>query len=223
MKIAAKVLLPVFVALFSVSSVSAQAAEKKAKTTMPLADVGADIEVPTSVQDVMDKLAEASGDMTVEDLNEARAAAVKLEMLLDIEQKLTDLTKVRKARDEIKTGGMSSLANALPPEAFIAPLNGASIPAYIPPVVSSPPVSSPPPVKVDQGPRKVDILRISGIAGQYVAAYKFNGEDRQIRAGDKMDDGSLVASISPRGVVLSKNNKREVLPVKGAPQVFGVR
>jgi hypothetical protein len=221
MKIAAKVLLPVFVALFGVSSVSAQVAEKKAKTTMPLADVGADIEVPTSVQDVMDKLTEASGDMTVEDLNEARAAAVKLEMLLDIEQKLTDLTKVRKTRDELKIGGVSSVANALPPEAFMVPVNSA-IPAYTPSTVSAP-VYTPPPVKVDQGPRKVDISRISGIAGQYVAAYKFNGEDRQIRAGDKMDDGSLVASISPRGVVLSKNKERVVLPVKGAPQVFGVR
>lgn len=213
MKIVAKLLLPA-IAFLALSSVSMEVSAKKSKLdTMPLEDVESDVEIPGSVQEVVNKLNGASGDLSMEDLNQAREAVAKLEVLLDIEKKLTDLTRVRKERDEMQ--GASSQVVGMLPDNVWKPASDIQIP-------SAPSVFSP--VKpVVEGPKEVDILQIFGAGGKYVATYKDGSLQKRLSVGDKLEDGSRVSYISQRGVVLVKGKKRLILPVKGVGHVFGAR
>ncbi|HBM91176.1 MAG TPA: hypothetical protein DD400_04805 [Rhodospirillaceae bacterium] len=165
-------------------------------------------EVPSSVKDVVERLNETTDDLTLDDLNAARAAVAKLEALLDIEKKLTDIAKVRQDREEVEN----------PPVVDPVPMSALYQP---PPMGAMPPVTR---SFSKGGPKEVDIERITGAAGRYAATYKDGmGEKHTIRKGDKMKDGSLVKAISRRGVTLSKNKKLVTLRVKDVNNIFGVK
>ncbi len=188
--------------------------------------------VPDSVKSVIKKLNTATQDVTLDDLNSAREAVVKLDVLIDIEKRLNDLTTLRLEREEKNA---TSLAAALPASALGLPSKSASKTAapMLPLAPMMEPVSMPkittsvapkavlaPPVQKE--PNSVDVVRISGARGSYAATIKeTDGKTKQVRQGDKLSDGSLVTAVSREGVTLSLNSKTKTLPVKGSPQVFG--
>ncbi len=165
-------------------------------------------EVPSSVRKVVEKLNETTDDLTLDDLNDARAAVAKLEALLDIEKKLTDIAKIRQDREEVEN---PPVVNPVPMSALYQP----------PPMGNMPPMARPP---SRGGPEEVEVERITGASGKYVATYKDPmGEKHTVRKGDKMKDGSMVKAISRRGVTLSKNKKVVTLRVKDVNNIFGVK
>lgn len=220
---------------------SASAAETKKvggddKSDIPMTSP----KVPDSVKGVVSRLNDATKDVTLEDLNSAREAVVKLDVLIDIEKRLNDLSSLRREREE-KAG--APLAGAIPASALGLPgaRGNMPIPALLPsgmpssipfPGVTGPSISAPSmpsvpgpsAVSVPTGPSTVEVSRITGASGRYVASIKeADGRIVQVREGEKLADGSKVISISRDGLTLSKDKKKKTIQVKDVPTVFGAR
>jgi len=174
--------------------------------------------VPDSVKKAVNKLSNATDDVTLDNLNTAREAVVKLDVLIDIEKRLNDLAKLRKDRadkEEIATAIPSSALQ--PPPLTITPTGVISyqpqqpaVPAVTPSVLAM--------------PAKVEVLRISGASGHYTAQIKeMDGAPKRVNVGDKLLDGSTVNAISRQGVTLTSNNKNRTIQVKDINTVFGGR
>lgn len=200
-------------------------------------------DIPDSVKGVIDRLNSTTDDVSLEDLNEAREAVVKLDVLIDIEKRLTDLSKIRQERAPKVP---AALAAAIPASALGVPAeNKASskhspTPAPSENFFSSPGASSDaflssmegmsPDQKVAfssamaqaKGKASLDVLQIWGATGDYSAKIKEgSGKEKTYREGDKLSDGSKIVSISRNGVtLLMKNNKRETFRVKNVTKVF---
>lgn len=176
--------------------------------------------VPASVKGVVKRLNTATKDVTIEDLNSAREAVIKLDVLIDIEKRLNDLTTLRQEREE-KEGSFSgdipagALGGKMPPPS----LSLSAFPNSTPPSV--PPVSMP----LIVSEQEIDVTKIMGAAGRYVASIKTaSGESRQVKAGDKLPDGSIIDSVSRHGVtVLFPSKKKTTFQVKDVGAVFGGR
>ncbi len=212
-------------------------AVKAGKDTAP-AMVSAPGGVPDSVRGVIDRLNTATKDVTLEDLNEAREAVVKLDVLIDIEKRLNDLTKLRNERQAKMTGAVAAISGALPASALGAPVSSVPAPSMNASDLLSGPFSTdvllPPSFKKDGGevsdvseaPRSsttLEVSRILGAAGSYVAVIKERGKTKRVREGDKLADGGRVTSISRDGLTFSRNGKTETLQVKDVSRVFSSR
>lgn len=194
--------------------------------------------VPDSVNSIVKRLNTATQDVTLEDLNAAREAVVKLDVLIDIEKRLNDLSSLRREREEKSA---SALAAVLPASALglpsparggmspfptmpaqagglpTNPLSGASVPGFggVAPVVTPPVIT---------GPTDYEVVRILGSGGRYVATIKESeNKIKRIREGDKLGDGSRVEAVTRSSVTLVKNAKTKTLHVKDVMQVFGSR
>jgi type II secretory pathway component PulC len=66
-----------------------------------------------------------------------------------------------------------------------------------------------------------EILRIVGSNGHYAAVVKAEGGNKTVYVGDKMPDGSTVASITPTKVEVKSNGVSHQLEVKGVENVYG--
>jgi type IV pilus biogenesis protein PilP len=151
--------------------------------------------VPDSVKSVVKRLNTATEDVTLEDLNSAREAVAKLDILIDIEKRLNDLAGLRQEREE------KSFAGALPASALRGapslPGGGPQAAAFVPSAAS------------------LEVQRITGAAGRYTALVKAgDGKAALVREGDKAPDGSVVQSITSRGVTFVKDKKSRTVQVK---------
>ncbi len=174
-------------------------------------------EVPPSVKGIVKRLNLATEGVSLDDLNSAREAVAKLDILIDIEKRLTDLASLRQEREE-KTLTAAIPASALPPVGQIRP--PPQIPAYpvadrsldsVAVIPVSPPLSS------------VEVTRIVGAGGVYTATIKEGEKVVTVRQGDKLSDGSVVQSISNRSVTLERNKKTQTVNVKDVAVVFSGR
>ncbi|MGE3623395.1 MAG: hypothetical protein AB7H77_05945 [Bdellovibrionales bacterium] len=172
-----------------------------------------DDKTPESVKGVRRQLTESSDGITLDVLNNAREAIAKLDALIDIEKRLSDLEKIRQERDE---ANKATLAAAIPATALAPP------PIYSPPPSMNASESRPAPVPFVPPPSPVDVVRIEGSNNRYAAVIKEGDSTRTIHAGDKLPDGSVVLSISKRGVELQRNNRdARLVQVKDVQTVFG--
>jgi len=176
--------------------------------------------VPDSVKKVVNSLNDATDGVTLENLNSAREAVVKLDVLIDIEKRLNDLSKLRKTRQ----GESDAFADALPHSAFQPPAIDLS-------------QSAPPPSLIPQPSQginhaqmimpstNIEVVRVSGASGHYSAQVKdVDGTTKSVRAGDKLADGSTINSISRDGVTVSTFDKKtKTIPVKDVGTVFSSR
>lgn len=170
--------------------------------------------VPDSVKGVVDKLDTATDDVTLEDLNSAREAVAKLDVLIDIEKRLSDLVSIRKDREEKMSGALSAMIPSSALRASAQPV--AAQPVPMPVSVSAPFVSS-------GEPEKIEITRIVGADGRYVAYTPDGDKMKLLRQGDKLADGSVVESISRTGVRLALGKKKITIPVHDVQNVFGAK
>jgi hypothetical protein len=175
--------------------------------------------VPGGVKSVVKRLNSATKDVTIDDLNAAREAVVKLDVLIDIEKRLNDLTTLRLEREEKS----NDLSMAIPDSALGGRM-GKKV-GFPPAVAPMPaPVAQPvQPVIIPE--KKIEVSRIVGASGRYVATIKDgDGTSRQIREGDKLADGSTVDYISRDGVTAtSASKKKSTVQVKDINAVFGGR
>lgn len=178
----------------------AAAKDTDAQDIKPIIGIG----VPSSVKKTIKKLDGSTDSLTLEDLNAAREAVARLDVLLDIEKKLMDLAKIRGER-----GMTGSLAAAIPSSA---------LPVLPMPALSTSGGENGASATPEKTGSVGDIVRIYGIGGVYTAICSTSsGVETKIRKGDEMEDGSQVVSISMQGVTVIKNGKTSVLKVKEFP------
>ncbi len=184
-------------------------------------DAVGDDKVPSYVKKVVKRLNETTENVTLENLPAAREAVVKLDVLIDIEKRLNDLSKLRRARDE--DAGMSSSVSmpALSAPPSVAP---SAVPV-VPSMDSSSLNVASSSMNSNMGSSSFggdsNVILISGASGSYTAQIKDGGETKMVRVGDKLSDGSKVTAISINGVTIMRPNKsKKVLTVQGAPARF---
>ena len=167
--------------------------------------------IPSSVKTVMKNLTETTDQVTLENLNEAREAVVKLDVLIDIEKRLNDLAKLRKVREDT-----SDLADAIPASALAAPPFGApgASPMGMP--------SVPQPMAMQPASSSYDVVRVTGASGKFSAQVKDSGGlMKLVSVGDELSDGSKITAISMNGVTVLQNDKtRKTYKIKDAPAFF---
>jgi type IV pilus biogenesis protein PilP len=183
-------------------------------------------EVTDSVKDVLKRLSEVENDMTIDDLNSARQAIAKMDVLIDIEKKLGEYEKLKSER-ESKAGISAIPASALglPPgmgRPGMPPMMPGGDPAAMgmPPVFMSQNMNN---VEVSsQNMNNVEVSRIIGGGGRYTAMIKSpGGEDKTMQVGDRLSDGTKITSITAAGVELGEGEKKRFIRVKDVDTVFG--
>jgi hypothetical protein len=170
--------------------------------------------VPDSVKNVLKTLKVKTEDLTLDDLNAAREAVAKLDALIDIEKRLFELDKVRREREKDNNQGMFG---AIPASALGA--HAYAQQAIMPP--PQPVAAATPAMPIYMQPSTVDVERIEGSNSHYSAFIKEGDTVRQVKIGDKLSDGSVVESISPRGVELKRDKSSHLVQVKDVHTVFG--
>jgi hypothetical protein len=164
-----------------------------------------DKEVPSQVQDVVEKLRGAKVDLSLEDMNQARAALARLDLLLELEQKMHDLQAARAKNDGAAMGG-PDISAYLP--AQVAAMNRrGNMPTPIPvamPVMDSAPVPIARHNKSKSQPPQYEIQRINGLNGKYSVVLKslVDSKVSTVKVGDALSDGTMVQSITPINVRL---------------------
>ncbi len=158
--------------------------------------------VPDSVKGVVDHLGNGTEDITLDDLNSAREAIAKLDALIDIKKRLTDLEKLRREREG------QSLAGAIPASALNLPAR------------SGPPMAMPPMPVVMPG-SNLEVVRIEGTEGHYVALVKSGGETTMTHVGDRLADGSTVSGITAQGIEVKQNQGERLVRIKDMETVSG--
>jgi hypothetical protein len=163
-------------------------------------------QVSDSVKNVVKQLATVDS-VNLDDLNTARQAVVKLEVLIDIEKHLAELDKIRSER-----GGERSIAAAIPASALSAPVSMAHN--------NSRPRFQPSSEEMPAAPfaAHTEVTRVSGTDGHYEALI----QGKFLRVGDNLSDGSTIVSITPKNVATkAKSGTVRQMRVNGVEEVYG--
>ena len=176
-----------------------------------------DKKTPDAVKNVMKRLNNTTSNITLEDLNAAREAVARVDMLIELEKKLKDLSEVRKGRK-----GADPFEDALPASALASRLptpQPISPPTFTEPIASLPPIM---PATSSVG--NIVVERIMGAGGRYAAMIKVNDAKAILtRPGDELSDGSTIKAISDQGVTIENNKKTKTINVRNVNNVFSSR
>ncbi len=180
--------------------------------------------MPSAVQDAVTRLQKVD-QINLDDMIRAQDAINRLDLLLEIEKRQTELKKVRDERNKpaasASTAAASLLGSAIPASALNLPKPAASLP------VSDTPSAPPPSTSFssksfssgkksdESGPSsKYSIRRITGTDGRYFAVINTEDNSSQtVHAGDKLPDGTIVKSITLTKVSLIKDKKSKELTI----------
>ena len=177
--------------------------------------------MPTAVQDAVTRLQKVD-QINLDDMIRAQDAINRLDLLLEIEKRQTELKKVRDERNKPAPSAAAAaglLGSAIPASALNLPNRTAvDTPSSSPPsssFLSKPPSSSKKSDSDNGGPsEKYSIKRISGSDGRYFAVINTDSSSSQsVHAGDKLPDGSVVKSITLTNVSLIKDKKSKNLTI----------
>lgn len=161
--------------------------------------------------------------INLDDMIRAQDAINRLDLLLEIEKRQTELKKVRDERNKPAASATAAaaaglLGSAIPAAALNLPkINVADTPSSSSSSSSgssSPSFSIPKP-KSSEGPsEKLSIKRISGTDGRYFAVINTDDNSSQtVHVGDKLPDGTLVKAITLTSVSLFKDKKSKNLTI----------
>lgn len=171
------------------------------------------------IDEVVDKLKEGKGKLTLSDLNAANAVIARLDILVEIEKKRAELQKIK-----ADSGG--DIESSLP-SGVVGQNNGHMAPLAPPPIPAtmnipnSMPVGMAPPMNMPVTSGDPEIVRIAGADKKLVAFVKSgDGSEAPIQVGDKLSDGSRVEKISALGVSIARNGESRFLKVKDVGQLF---
>ena len=183
-----------------------------------------DKEVPPQVQAVADKLRGAKVDLSLEDMNQARAALARLDLLLELEQKMHDL---QEARQKHNGASGSDISGYLPPQ--VASM-GKRPPPPVPAVLTETEVPTPAPTrhsKPKPAPSQYEVQRVMGLNGSYSAVLKSVADikTKTVKVGDLLSDGSEVSGISPTAVTLRDpdTGKTQTITIENVSALSGGR
>lgn len=189
----------------------------------PLSPMGEGPVIPPSTKDVVTGL-QGAKIVSLEDVTKAQDSLARLQLLLEIEEKLLQIEKVRNDRKKEASGG--GIAGMIP---------AATLQMAPPPVVDQMPASSsrgavkryrPSDDEVDDPEMKAyKVDQITGVEGRYQALMSSeDGKVIPVRAGDKLPDGTMVRSVTLQGVMVKHGRKTELLSVQTSSRLItGVR
>lgn len=163
--------------------------------------------VSDSVKNVVKQLSSIDS-VNLDDLNTARQAVAKLDILIDIEKHLAELDKIHNERSG---GSEKALAAAIPASALAAPpsLTSTALPKTTT-HFDSQPISAPAP--------RAEISKIIGADGHYIAVV----QSKNYKVGDSLPNGDTITSITARQVTTkAKDGVMHQLKVRGVDEVFG--
>jgi type IV pilus biogenesis protein PilP len=176
--------------------------------------------MPSAVQDAMTRLQKVD-QINLDDMIRAQDAINRLDLLLEIEKRQTELKKIRDDRN--KPAASTLLGSAIPasalnlPKISSLPLTPTDTPASSSSFTPKPSFksSSSGSSSSNSGPSdKYGIKRISGTDGRYFAVINTDDSSSQtVHTGDKLPDGSVVKSISLTSVSLFKDKKSKNLTI----------
>lgn len=181
-------------------------------------------QTPSAVTDAMARLQKVD-QINLDDMVRAQDAINRLDLLLEIEKRQTELKKVRDERNKPSVASATAaaaglLGSAIPAAALNLPKipvadTPAVTPSFTPKASASSSSSSSSSSKSSSGPsEKLSIRRISGTDGRYFAVINLEDNSTQtVHAGDKLPDGSLVKSITLTSVSLIKDKKSKNLTI----------
>lgn len=189
----------------------------------PLSPMGEGPVIPPSTKDVVTGL-QGAKIVSLEDVTKAQDSLARLQLLLEIEEKLLQIEKVRNDRKKEASGG--GIAGMIP---------AATLQMAPPPVVDQMPAPSsrgavkryrPSDDEVDEPEMKAyKVDQITGVEGRYQALMSSEGgKVIPVRAGDKLPDGTMVRSVTLQGVMVKHGRKTELLSVQTSSRLItGVR
>jgi type IV pilus biogenesis protein PilP len=156
---------------------------------------------PQAVTDAVARLQKVD-NINLDDMIRAQDAINRLDLLLEIEKRQTEIKKLRDERDKPKIPPL--LSGAIP----VSALN-------LPPRASTP---MPPPSSSSASSAKSKsdsyaVRRIVGTEGRYMATIDTGGDTVSVHTGDTLPDESKVTSISLTSVVLKGKGKSKTLTI----------
>jgi type IV pilus biogenesis protein PilP len=158
---------------------------------------------PRAVQDAMAGL-QKTDPINLDDMIRAQDAINRLDLLLEIEKRQTELKKLRDERNKPTIMSSSIPASALNlPSLKVTSTSGINLPpANTLPKPPEPPAST------------YSLKRIVGTEGRYSAVIS-SGGDRvlSVRPGETLPDGSKVKSVTLTSVSLVKDKKSKTLTI----------
>lgn len=164
-------------------------------------------QTPQIVNETVSRL-QKTDPINLDDMIRAQDAINRLDLLLEIEKRQTELKKIR---DERNKPSPSAMMGGLPPGMLNLPPIKASAPPPAPVIT--------PPLKADKdGEEKSSkdyaVKRILGTDGRYMAVLDLGSDGvRTVKVGDKLPDGSKIQSISLTEVVLGNGKKSKTLTI----------
>jgi type IV pilus biogenesis protein PilP len=178
-------------------------------TTLPAPGSGpsgltAQPNTPRIVQDAMNGL-QKTDPINMDDMIRAQDAINRLDLLLEIEKRQSELKKIRDERN--KPVGMTSIGSGIPASALtLPPLKVSSMP--------SSPLNLPKPADVKPSGDNYSLKRIVGTEGHYSAVISAGGDKViSVRAGETLPDGSKVKSVALTSLTLIKDKKSKTLTI----------
>lgn len=168
-----------------------------------LSVVGSEASTDPAVTAVMDRLKQDSTPLSISDMSAAQDALARLNLLSEIEQKLTQIEETRQKRQ---------LGAFTPMGAMPLPGNAMIDPASMPPGMNPAAFAGFDNAEDD----KPQVVSITGAAGTYRAVINDNGRNSTVKSGSVLSDGSKVSSINASGVTVNKKGKKTTLPFLSA-------
>lgn len=158
---------------------------------------GAEAKGTSSVKEVMHHLNNSVENVTINDLNSARQAIAKIDILIELEKKMAELEKIRQEREN-KVMPAALPASALTP--------GQTTEAALPMPMGG----------------NVDLVRVIGITGHYRAIIKagYDG-NKTVDVGDALSNGEIITAISTTSMTLDRRGMKHVVRIKNVDKVFG--
>ena len=179
--------------------------------------------MPSAVQDAVTRLQKVD-QINLDDMIRAQDAINRLDLLLEIEKRQTELKKVRDERNKPSASAAAAglLGSAIPASALNLPkppsLPASDVPSFSQSsstsFTSKSSFSSKKPEDTSGPSSKYSIKRISGTDGRYFAVINTDDNASQsVHAGDKLPDGTIVKSITLTKVSLIKDKKSKDLTI----------
>ena len=175
--------------------------------------------VTESTKNVVKQLSEVD-NVNLDDLNTARQAVVKLEILIDIEKHLAELDKLHADR-----AGEKTLAGAIPATALM-PTPGSLPMPHNNREATHANIGMP----TNNSFGGMGNMGGGGIAGAHTEVTQITGADghysaiiqgKTVHVGDTLADGSTVVSIATKEVTVKKDGTIKQLKIKGVDEVYG--
>jgi hypothetical protein len=152
-----------------------------------------------SVKNIAKNFTSSASSVTLDDLNSAKIAIAKIDVLIDLEKRMAELEKVRGERE-----GKSFM-----------PVAASALSPMTPPPREETHVSERPAIGA------VELRRITGSVGHNSAVLSVNGQEKVVHVGDHLSDGSLVVDITATGIELRRDGTTRHVQIKDVDVVYG--